>query len=214
MSSLIFATDESQILVATDTLSVTPEGVPFAFFSKAVHVPHLRTIIAGTGAGGFANSWALTVCTRMIIKGIMNLDYHTPEGLRKLWAGYKMEYSLPDDFTTTVYQFGISEVTSNVVSFVYRSANDFTSESIGYGIGFKPECTVPEDNLIEALPKMMDEQRAIQELVPPESRVYIGGEIQVLHLTAQCCTSFVASRFQDFSEQENTIFENHANLRY
>ncbi len=61
----------------------------------------------------------------MIVKGIMNLDYHTPEGLRKLWAGYKMEYSVPDEFTTTVYQFGISEETSNVASFAYRSTNDF-----------------------------------------------------------------------------------------
>jgi len=73
MSSLIFATDEAQILVATDTLAVTPNGEPFLFASKATYVPHLRTIIAGTGGGGFSNGWALTVSTRMIVNGIHNL---------------------------------------------------------------------------------------------------------------------------------------------
>ena len=52
MSSLIFATDEQQIVVATDTLAVTTEGEPFLFASKATHIPHLRIIIAGTGFGG------------------------------------------------------------------------------------------------------------------------------------------------------------------
>lgn len=210
MSSLIFATDEEQILVATDTLSVTPEGEPFAFVSKAVHIPHLRTIVAGTGAGGFANNWALTASTRMIVKGIMNLDYHTPVGLRGLWSDYKKEYSLSNDFTTTVYQFGLSEENGKVVSFAYRSTNDFVSEPIGYGTGVKPECSVPEGNLIEALPKMMEEQRAIQSQIPPESRIYIGGEIQALYLTSQGCNSFLVSQFADFLENENAIFENHA----
>ncbi len=213
MSSLIFATDENQIIVATDTLAVTLEGEPFAFVSKAIYIPHLRTIVAGTGASGFANSWALTISNRMILKGIMNLDYHTPEGLRRLWACYKKEYSPSEEITTTVYQFGLSEETSKVKSFAYRSINDFTSEPVSYGIGVKPKCSIPEGTLLEALPAMMEEQRANQELMPPELRIYIGGEIQVLHLTAQCCTSFVAAQFQDFIEHENIIFENHANAK-
>lgn len=210
MSSLIFATDEEQILVATDTLSVTPEGEPFAFVSKAVHIPHLRTIVAGTGAGGFANHWALTASTRMIVRGIMNLDYHTPAGLRGLWVDYQKEYSVPDDFTTTVYQFGLSEENGKVVSFAYRSTNSFISEPIGYGTGVKPECTMYDGNLIEALPKMMEEQRMVQAQLPRESRLYIGGEIQALYLTAQGCNSFVVSKFPDFLENEIAIFENHA----
>ncbi len=72
MSSLTFATDENQILVATDTLAVTADGKPYSFVAKAVHIPHLRTIIADAGAGGFANCWALAVSTRMIVKWIMN----------------------------------------------------------------------------------------------------------------------------------------------
>lgn len=205
MSSLIFATDETQIVVATDTLAVTPDGEPFLFASKATHIPHIRTIIAGTGFGGFANEWALVVSTRMIVKGIMNLDFHTPAGLREIWS----RASVPDGITTTVYQFGISEEDDSVVSFAYRSINDFESEQLQHGIGVKPECTVPEGDLIKALPQMMAEQRQIQELQPKKSRLYIGGEIQVLYLTADGCHSFKAGKFADFEVHEQAILENH-----
>lgn len=209
MSSLIFATDKKQIFVATDTLSVTPDGEPFLFASKATHIPHLRTIIAGTGFGGLSNEWALTVSTRMIVRGILTLDFHTPNGLRELWSKYKEKYSVPEGLTTTVYQFGISEEDDSVVSFAYRSTNDFESEQLQYGIGVKPECTVPEGDLIKALPQIMAEQRQIQEAKPKESRLYIGGEIQALQLTANGCLSFKVGQFPDFETHERAIFENY-----
>ncbi|MES3464850.1 hypothetical protein [Enterobacter hormaechei] len=59
MSSLIFYTDEAQALIVTDTLAVTDNGEPLSFVSKAGYIPQLRTIIAGTGAGGFSNTWLL-----------------------------------------------------------------------------------------------------------------------------------------------------------
>jgi hypothetical protein len=211
MSSLIFETDERQIVVATDTLAVTTEGEPFLFASKATHVPHLRTIIAGTGFGGLSNEWALTVSARMIVRGILNLNYHTPNGLRELWKKYKAEYSIPEWLTTTVYQFGISEEDDRVVSFAYRSTSDFESEQLQYGIGVKPECKVPETDFIEALPQMMAEQRSIQETLPKEERLYIGGEIQALYLTADGCRSFKVGQFPDFEAHQQAIFKNHAN---
>jgi len=54
MSSLIIYTDEDQALVATDTLGVNNEGQPFLFTSKSNYLPHLQTIISGTGCGGFS----------------------------------------------------------------------------------------------------------------------------------------------------------------
>lgn len=209
MSSMIFSTDEERILVATDTLAVTPSGEPFMFAMKATHVPHLRTIIAGTGGAGFANKWALRASSRMIVNGIHNLDYHTPNGLRELWKKYSLEYSLSEDFTTTVYQFGISEINDKVVSFAYRSTNDFESEQLQYGTAVKPKCRVPEGNLIELIPSMMEEQRDIQENLPKESRLYIGGEIYALCLTAEGCNSFKLGQFKDYETHKRKIFENH-----
>ncbi len=215
MSSLIFSTDENQIFVATDTLAVTPTGGPFMFVTKSVHIPHLRTIIAGTGAGGFANKWALEVSTRMVLRGIENLDFHTPAALRRLWEEYLCEYEISDDITTTVYQFGISETTNKVISFAYRSADTFKSESLQYGTGIKPECTLPEGeySLIDAIHGMMEEQREIQAKEPPESRIYIGGEIQALYLNKEGCRSFKIGEFEDFNAQMYEIFENHARGR-
>ena len=209
MSSLIFATDERNILVATDTLGVTTEGEPFLLASKATHVPHLRTIIAGTGVGGLSNEWALTVSMRMVVRGIMNLNYHTPKGLRDLWRKYKAVYSIPEGLTTTVYQFGISEEDDRVLSFAYRSTSDFESEQLQYGFGVKPECTIPEGDFLEALPQMMAEQRRNQEALPKDERLYIGGEIQALHLTADGCRSFKVGQFPDFEAHQRAIFDNH-----
>lgn len=209
MSSLIFYTDQSQALIATDSLAVDTQGNPAFFCSKANYIPHLKMIIAGTGAGGFSNEWALSVSARMIVKGIQNLDYHTPEGLRGLWSEYKVKYSLPESFTTTVYQFGISEETGRITSFAYRSTNNFISEEIGYGTGVKPVCDVLEGNLFELIPKMMEQQRSIQSSFPKTTRIHIGGEIIALHLTNNGCNTFKIGEFDDFSEQTDFIFTNY-----
>lgn len=209
MTSLIFYTEASQALIATDSLAGDEQGNPAFFCSKASHVPHLKLIIAGTGAGGFSNEWALHASTRMVVKGILNLDYHTPEGLRALWSEYKVKYSLPEGFTTTVYQFGISEETGNIVSFAYRSTNNFISEKIGYGTGVKPECDVLEGDLLELIPQMMEQQRSIQDSTPKSERIYIGGEIIAFHLTNNGCNTFKINEFDDFSEQLELIFANY-----
>jgi hypothetical protein len=209
MSSLIFYSDADQVLVATDTLAVTLDGTPCMFTTKATYIPHLKTIVAGTGAGGFANSWALQASTRMIARGIHNLDCHTPGALRKNWKDYKAEYSLLDDCTTTVYQFGLSEETDQIVGFAYRSTSNFNSEALGYGVGVKPECTIPNYNIMESIPSMMNEQRQIQEKETDGKKIHIGGEIYAIHLTKQGCTLFKMAESSDFRTQEAAIFMNH-----
>lgn len=210
MSSLIFFTDESQILVATDSLAVDAQGNPAFFCTKTNHIPHLQMLVAGTGAAGFANEWALHASTRMVVRGIQNLDYLTPDGLRSLWKEYKIKHPLSEDLTTTVYQFGISEETGKIVNFAYRSTNNFISEELGYGTGVKPECDVLQGKLVELIPVMMQQQRSIQSAKPESERIYIGGEIIVFHLTSNGCNTFKIGAFDDFSEQEASIFENFA----
>lgn len=211
MSSLIFYTDEQQIFVATDTLAVRPDGSPFMFCSKAIHLPHLNLIIAGTGQGGFSNEWAMFVNCRVIVNGINNLDYHAPEILRNLWDKYKVDYSLPEEATTTVYTFGFCQESGRGIGFAYRSTNDFDSESLQYGLAAKPECTLPtgELNLTELVPRMMLEQRHIQESLPENRRLYIGGRVNALHLTPNGCSAFQIYEFSDFQDQEQIVFSHH-----
>lgn len=206
MSSLIFYTDPEQALVVTDTLATNPDGSPFLFTSKAHYLPHLRTVVAGTGIGGFAAEWAMIANNRMVARGIQNMDFHAPKGLRELWSKYKKEYCLPAEVTSTVYHFGFSEETGELVSFAYRSTNEFESERLQHGVAVKPECTVPTGNLIEHLEAMMVEQRQIQAGKPINERIHIGGEAHAIHLTKSACTFSCLFHFPDFADQQAHVF--------
>jgi len=208
VSSLIFFTDKDNAVVATDTLVVTPDGEPLLFTSKAIHLPHLRVIIAGTGLGGFATEWALKINDKLIVNGLNNLDYHTPNCLRELWTKFKSELQFGESITTTVYQFGFSQIDGNIAAFAYRSTNNFESEELTYGMRAKPECAFPEDgfSVIDAIPRMMRNQREIQDEGPKDERLYIGGEIQVLYLTRDGCKSFKLGEFDDIEHVQHEMF--------
>ena len=210
MSSLIFHTEESQVLVATDTLATSPDGQPFMYTTKAFILPHLRMIIAGTGAGGFLGRWFVLINDGLVVRGINHLDYHTQRNLAAMWTRYKQEISFPDSITTTVYHFGFSEETGLIHSFAYRSANDFQSQRREqYGLGVKPECPVPDNyRLPQDIPKMMANQRTIQLSLPKDQRVYIGGEIQIHHLSKDGFQVYTLDRFEDYDRDERAIYEN------
>jgi hypothetical protein len=210
MSSLIFHTEPEQVFVATDTLATSPGGEPFMFTTKAFVVPHLRMIMAGTGAGGFLGRWFVRVNDRMIVRDIDHLDYHAPHALGELWSAFRGEYSLPDGITTTAYHFGFSVEDGLIHSYAYRSVNDFRSERLqGYGIRVKPECNVPPNyQLPTDIRKMMDEQRSIQSARPKDERVYVGGEIIVHHLTESGCAIYALGAFEDYGSDEEAIYRN------
>jgi hypothetical protein len=212
MSSLIFYSDADQALIATDTLAVKPEGAPLLFCSKAIHLPHLNTVIAGTGQGGFATRWAMHVNDRMVINGINNLDFHTPKGLRELWDTYCDEFKITSGATTTVYQFGYCQETDQMMAIAYRSTNNFESEPRPYGLAAKPECTFPvgDYEIPAVFVDMMNEQREIQSNVAVNERIYIGGRINVLHVTKFGCSSYKLHEFSDYQLLEDQLFANHA----
>jgi hypothetical protein len=122
----------------------------------------------------------------------------------------KEEFPIPDNLTTTIYHFGFSEEDELIKSYAYRSINNFDSDPIIYGLGVKPECTVPENyQLPFNIPAMMQEQREIQALQPKESRLYIGGEIQITHLTKDGFNSYCLCKFDDYDADEEAIYLNY-----
>lgn len=210
MSSLIFQLDTDQVFVATDTLAVKLDGTPAQFCSKALYLPHLRTIIAGTGIATYSGDWAMYVNNWMVLSGIENLDYHTPRILRTRWEEHKREFDFSEAMTTTVYHFGFSEESDQMLGYAYRATSDFESEPIPYGCGRKPECTLPEDgNLVEKLQEMMDEQRFIQSRRPENKRLYIGGHAIGMHLNCDGCNIFRVFEFDDYQEHLDEIVLNH-----
>ena len=202
MSSLIFYTEPSQALIVTDTLAVSHGGEPFLFTSKALYLPHLRTVIAGTGIGRFADDWFRRINSGLLVRGIENLDHHAPRALRKMWAAFQDEDSELRGRTTTIYHFGISEDSGEVVGFANRSANDFESQRLEHGFGVKPPCTIPDgNNLSELIPIILEEQRSSEQQRPVSERIHIGGEAIAIHLTPHACTFSRIHLFADFEDQ-------------
>jgi hypothetical protein len=211
MSSLIVVTDETQVLVATDSLATHPDGRPIKFTTKAFIVPHLHLIMAATGVMGFLGRWFVRVNDGIIAKGIDNLDYHAPSILLSLWESCKKELSIPDDVTTSVYHFGFSEITGLIQSYRYKSAENFKSDRMEpYGFLVKPECRIPDDfKFPQDIIAMMDEQRTIQASKPKDERVYVGGEIHVHHLSENGFTVYTLHEFEDYARDETAIYDNH-----
>ncbi len=141
----------------------------------------------------------------MVVRGIENLDFHASGGLAALWTEFNQAY--PNIGTTTVYHFGFSEMSDFIHAYAYRSANNFRSERLGYGISAKPKCTVAEGyQLPNDIRKFMNEQIARQELLPKDQRVYIGGEIQIHHLTKTGCSIYTLDRFDTYSNDEILVY--------
>lgn len=212
MSSLIIYTEQENAIIATDTLAVDENGLEQLYTSKALLVPHLKMVIAGTGVGGFSSRWFVAVNDNMVVKGLDHLNYHAPEKLRSLFANFQEEMGFPRSLTTTIYHIGISEVTGNIHSYAYRSEKGFASERLDYGMRVKPECDGLSDNyeLPSGIVPIMVSQRAIQAQKPPETRLYIGGEIQVIQITRPGFLCYRLHQFDDFSTTEEAIYSNYA----
>lgn len=207
MSSLIFHTQPDMAIVATDTLAVNQAGTPVNWTTKAILIPHLQMIVAGTGVAGVCGRWFLRINEDMAVRGIENLDIHAQQGLEDLYARYSEEVGFLPELRTTIYHFGISEKSGEVVAFAYRSENGFRSERLSHGLKFKPECDVEMgDDIRSGLIQMMDSQRAIQASKPEAERIHIGGAIQLLHLTNASATSVRLHTFNDFADHESAIY--------
>jgi hypothetical protein len=210
MSSLIFCTEPEQAFIATDTLATLVDGNPFRFTTKAYIVPHLKMVIGGTGLGGVIDAWAFQV-NHMVVRDVDHLDYHTRDNLNRIWADVQKKFSIPDDLTVTLYHFGFSLQDNTLHAYAYRSANDFRSERLEYGLRVKPACSVPENYEFPTdIKKMMEEQRVIQAALPTSDRVYIGGAILVHHLTRDGFSVYELDRFDDYAATERAIYENFA----
>jgi hypothetical protein len=200
MSSLIFYTDEKQALVAYDTLVVSPEDKePLYFASRAIYVPHLRTIIAATGVPRFMEQW-FCIINQIPVSDIQGLNEYAPGNLAKLfdWFNSVNEYRSPEE--TTMYHIGLSEKDAKIHSFACSSSRAFNPEPLAHGLAIVPPCPMPEGDFrfVDHVPGLMNRQREEQEKTDPDKRSDIGGEIYGMYLTAEGCNSFKLGSFDDY----------------
>ena len=207
MSSLIFYADQKQALVATDTLAVSRESREPAYFtSRAIYVPHLKTIVTSTGADRFMEQW-FSVINQLPVNDIHELNSQSPENLARLfdWFNSVNAYEHPEP--VTVYHIGFSEKDDMIYAFAYSYSDGFRPQPLAYGLAILPPCAPPEGNFtfIEDVPGLMVKQREEQEKVEPGKRIPIGGEIYGMYLSAEGCNSFKLGVFDDYPADRETI---------
>jgi hypothetical protein len=114
------------------------------------------------------------------------------------------------DDSTSVYHFGFSEDTGLIHSFGYKSEELFEPRQIACGLYVKPnvpENAIPRDTLHPSdIPGIMAAQRAAQAKLPKETRVSIGGEMQMHHLDQSGYKVYRLGQFEDFAETRRAIF--------
>lgn len=186
MSSLLFFTDANEVIVATDTLLHYPDGAAPGFSSKAIAVPHLKMIVAGTGSAALFNRWIGLVNEQGFALDVDAVDVHAPESLQSLWRELNAQFPAMHEQTATIYQFGFSDKTGKIHGYVYRSVSNFKSEWLAYGLGVKPQLVDSLDIDLSSYPNCAVEimrAQMLQESKKTGERVYIGGTVQINHMT-------------------------------
>lgn len=217
MSSLIMSVDEDSALVATDTLvTASNDRKPLRFTSKALFVPHLKIIIAGTGTTsllqlgqlGLLDGWFLCL-NCMAARGIDQIAESAQQSLASLWESYKQAATVPERQTSTIFTMGFSENTGRMRVVMSSSAYGFDSRDQTVPcIAAKPDYTTREEPAFtkDGLLAFMEDQRAVQRTLPEEGRLQIGGEIILHHLTRTGCEIKTVARFDDYDKVEKALW--------
>lgn len=199
MTALNWSLENDALYVTSDTLVLTTEGEPRSYMSKLYPVPHLYGVITGTGIGQFIMDWFTMVQNRMLVQCVHHLDRFTSEALRERASEYPLQ-----EASTTIYHFGVSSTEDRFCGFAYRSANDFRSERLDYGVGIKPEIDpgpMDEIQFPDWFVGIMERQREQDLQQPPEQRVGVGGEVHALQVLDDGVMSlFPCHRFDDYDE--------------
>lgn len=208
MSSFICLLQPDQAIVATDTLAVSPDGAARQFTTKAFVLPHLKLIVAGTGVAGLTSSWFRHINERMVVGDVDHLNFHAEQSLQQLWD---TEFSDPDvhELSTTIYHIGLSRTSGKIHGYSYSSWYGFESRPLSQGLSYKP--AIDEQDQVEELGflNIMEAQRETQARKPPEQRIYIGGEVQLITLDSKGMMGIVSqAQFDDFAQTEREIYEN------
>ncbi|WP_139192650.1 hypothetical protein [Pseudomonas sp. NFIX28] len=186
MSSLLFYSDAQEVIIATDTLLHYPDGAAPGYSSKAIAIPHLRMIVAGTGSAALFNRWIGLVNEQGFALDVDAVDAHAPKPLQSLWQELNNQFPSLRDQTATIYHFGFSEKTGKIHGYSYRSKSNFASEWLAYGLGVKPPLADNADIDLSSFPDCAVEIMQAQEMQENQKavdRVYIGGSVQINHLT-------------------------------
>ncbi len=187
VTALVFVLDRESVVLGMDSLAIrATDKTPSLYASKILPVPHLGAVVCGTGSQRLPLDWFVHIETRILGRDIDYVNSVAPGELRGLWT------RLDEPGTATIYHFGYSPAEDAYVGYAFRSESDFAAERIQYGIGIKPPSgeliAVAADSLAElgvhdAIISLIVKARSVDDALPLEERVGIGGEVHLLTLT-------------------------------
>lgn len=216
MTALNFILDPEYVLITMDTLCSKPNKEPLNYVSKIIPLPHLKSVICGTGAVDLILDWYILIEKQIVARDIYKLDKLAPEQLNKLAQKYMLNES---NTSATIYQFGFSEAYGRFKGFAYRSENNFRSETLNDGFGLKPQSpeiiqyynelfrargTIDLDLLIE----LMKYQKINDGEKDKTERVGIGGSIHLCRLDKYKQFLWECYAFEDYEEMWNKMLKN------
>lgn len=208
MTALNFYLNENEVAISMDTLSIDINGNPYKYASKIFHLPHLRSVMCGTGNLEVILNWFLMIQKNIISKDIDYLSDNTSSQLKEI-----NEKVLSSELTSTIYQFGYSTMDKCFKGFVYRSTSDFERECLPYCIAMKPEVEFSFREQIEvvgidnAFIELMTKQKEIDDN-SGKDRIGIGGEIHRLYMTKDSSRLDIIHQFPDYEVTYEQIMTN------
>ncbi|NLD46453.1 MAG: hypothetical protein GX660_04540 [Clostridiaceae bacterium] len=137
MSALIYILEENQVIIAMDTLSSinTEAGLkPYKFLTKIFPLMHMNCVLCGTGNFEPILKWFEHIESGIVAYGIIQLNKITELSIKAF-----MEKENQTNASTTLYQFGLSELDGKFYGYAYRSTNNYSSEKLLYSVGVKPQ---------------------------------------------------------------------------
>lgn len=213
MTALNFLLMKDRVALSMDTLTLKKaDNMPYKFVSKFIHLPQMNCIICGTGNMPAIIHWIAHVQECMQSNGIYQLNLLTSQVLNEFMRTEVVTLAL----TTTIYQFGLSELDNNFHGYAYRSTNNFESEEIAYGIGIKPPDAFIEnkalnmdlvdfnfDNIENSFVRIMEKQKERDDKLV--DKLGIGGYMQMILLSHAGAITKSIKVFDDFSEHNAYI---------
>jgi len=211
MTSLVFDLEPEIVCIAMDTLVTTVDkNEPHHFCSKMFLLPHLGSVMCGTGNMGLAVEWFEQI-HHNFFSDVCDLNRETPDRLRRLSQCLSQSSTCTDTTPSAnlegkIFHFGYSPKEKKYKGFVYKSKNEFSSKEIPPGFNYQPSLasdpTTPEiqneREFIDTAIKVMKLQQAEQQL--SADSIIIGGQVQVLTMKPNIMQIKIVHSFDDFNE--------------
>lgn len=188
-------------------MSNTEDMSPRKYMSKVLPLPHLNTVVCGTGDISLILNWHNYIQAHCTASDINALNRVAKSKLPELLDAYG--FNVPA--TATLYQFGLDPRRKEFKGFAYRSEHQFRSERLKEGWGIKPygDQIIAEINagsipmngqLSNSIAAIISRQREIDQQPGNERPVGIGGEVHILEATINYQAMWTCHRFDDYEE--------------